>query len=277
MLAYVQECSQKIRGPNKIVEIDESKFGRRKYNRGHPVGGQWVFGGVERDSGRTFFVPVPDRSAETLVAIIRDWIEPGTTVISDCWGAYYHLEEEDYTNLTVNHTIGFVDPETGAHTNTTECQWRHLKASLTHYNLQPHYIYQMAHYMFAARCKAENVDQFTKFLHLFASTDWSNSTPTTSSSSSSRTHYRLPHQQTTGTIPHTAHLQLIRVSALYQCFPLARITCCAGRHIDARPGAVPNIDIYFVDKGELNRRGMIRFAVFFRFRKMVGITFSTAV
>ena len=29
-------------------------FGRRKYNRGHPVKGQWVFGGVERESGKTF-------------------------------------------------------------------------------------------------------------------------------------------------------------------------------------------------------------------------------
>jgi hypothetical protein len=63
MLAYVQESSHKIGGPNKIVEIDESKFGRRKYNRGHPVTGHCVFGGVERESGRTFFVPVPDRSA----------------------------------------------------------------------------------------------------------------------------------------------------------------------------------------------------------------------
>jgi hypothetical protein len=119
-----------------------------------------------------------------LVAVIRDWIEPDTTVISDCWGAYYHLEEEGYPHLTVNHSIGFVDPHTGAHTNTTGCQWGHLKAYLDHYNRQPGYIYQMAHYMFAARCKAENVDHFTKFLHFVATTDWSNLTQSTSSSSS---------------------------------------------------------------------------------------------
>jgi hypothetical protein len=116
-----------------------------------------------------------------LVAVIRDWIVPGTTVISDCLGAYYDLEEEGYPHLTVNHSIGFIDPVTGAHTNTIECQWRHLKASLNPYNRQTDYIYQMAHYMFAARCRAQNIDQFTEFLHLVASTDCSTSAPPTSS------------------------------------------------------------------------------------------------
>jgi hypothetical protein len=54
MLVYLEGSSQKIGGPNKTVEIDESKFGQRKYYRGHPVKGQWMFGGVECESGRTF-------------------------------------------------------------------------------------------------------------------------------------------------------------------------------------------------------------------------------
>lgn len=29
-------------GTPKIVEIDESKFGKRKYHKGHRVEGQWV-------------------------------------------------------------------------------------------------------------------------------------------------------------------------------------------------------------------------------------------
>ena len=42
MFGYVLVSPQKIGCPNKTVEIDESKFARRKYNRGHKVKGQWV-------------------------------------------------------------------------------------------------------------------------------------------------------------------------------------------------------------------------------------------
>jgi transposase-like protein len=121
MLVFLEGCSVKIGCPNKTVEIDESKFGRRKYHRGHPVKGQWVFGGVERESGATFLVRVKDRTADTLMAVLRDWVEPGTRVISDGWSAYIDLGSMGFTHQTVNHSIHFVDPNTGAHTNTIKC------------------------------------------------------------------------------------------------------------------------------------------------------------
>jgi len=40
VLMYMEDCSEKIGGPNKTVDINTSKFGRRKYHRGHPVKGQ---------------------------------------------------------------------------------------------------------------------------------------------------------------------------------------------------------------------------------------------
>ena len=36
-----------IGGPGVEVEIDESKFGKKTYNRGRQVEGHWVFGGTE--------------------------------------------------------------------------------------------------------------------------------------------------------------------------------------------------------------------------------------
>lgn len=81
---------KKIGGEGKVVEIDESKFGRRKYHRGHRVEGQWVFGGIERQSGNCFLVPVEKRDSETLLTVIKDWILPGTTIISDCWKVFFY-------------------------------------------------------------------------------------------------------------------------------------------------------------------------------------------
>jgi hypothetical protein len=130
---FLEGCSVKIGGPNKTVEIDESKFGKRKYHRGHPFKGQWVFGGVERDR-EYISCSRQGSNHDTLMAVIRDWIKPGTTVISDCWGAYRGLGSQGYTHLTVNHSIQFMDPTTGAHTNTTESTWRKVKAFLGQYN-----------------------------------------------------------------------------------------------------------------------------------------------
>ena len=44
------EREDKIGGPGKTVQIYESKFGKRKYHRGHKVERQWVFGGIEEES-----------------------------------------------------------------------------------------------------------------------------------------------------------------------------------------------------------------------------------
>ena len=35
-----------IGGPGKVVEIGESKFGKKKSHKGHNMEGQWVFGGI---------------------------------------------------------------------------------------------------------------------------------------------------------------------------------------------------------------------------------------
>jgi transposase-like protein len=100
-----------------------------------------VFGGYERESRKTFLVPVPDSTAETLMAVIDASIEPGTTVISDCWGAYRDIDAQGYTHYTVNHSIGFVDQRTSAHKNTIESTWRHVKAYLSPYNRKVDHIY----------------------------------------------------------------------------------------------------------------------------------------
>ncbi|KAK4290150.1 hypothetical protein Pmani_036937 [Petrolisthes manimaculis] len=86
----------KIGGKDMIVEIDESKFGKRKYNVGRIVEGQWVFGGICRETKSTFLVPVEKRDKDTLLQIIKDKIEPGSIIISDCWKANNCLQDEGF-------------------------------------------------------------------------------------------------------------------------------------------------------------------------------------
>ena len=60
--------SKKIGGEGKIVQIDEGKFGKRKYHRGNHVEGQWVFGGIEQDSRKCFMVAVDRKGRSNFVA-----------------------------------------------------------------------------------------------------------------------------------------------------------------------------------------------------------------
>lgn len=68
------------------------------------VKGQWVFGGGERGTGRTFLV-VLDRTTRTIRAIVKEWILRGTTVAGDHWLTYRALEEEGYSHDSKSFNI----------------------------------------------------------------------------------------------------------------------------------------------------------------------------
>ena len=129
-VAVLEKDSEAIGDPGKVVEIDESKFGKRKYHKGRRVDGCWVFGGIERENKKLFLTTVPDRSSATLIPIIKKFILPGTKIISDCWKSYDCLRTEGYVHGTVNHLVEFVNSVAGDHTNTIESTWRAVKKSL---------------------------------------------------------------------------------------------------------------------------------------------------
>jgi transposase-like protein len=116
------EEDQVIGGLGITVEIDETKLGKRKYNRGHRVEGVWVVVGVERtEQGKIFIVPVENRNAETLTAIVGAHVAAGSIINTDCWRGYSGLAAmTSIQHFTVNHSRTFVDPSTGACTNTVE-------------------------------------------------------------------------------------------------------------------------------------------------------------
>lgn len=67
---YENAETSKIGGVNQIVEIDESVFSKRKYNRGRLVKETWVFGGINRNNSKEMFIEmVPNRTRETLLEV----------------------------------------------------------------------------------------------------------------------------------------------------------------------------------------------------------------
>ena len=88
---------------------------------------------------------------------------------SDGWKAYNkladHLDLDDVLHYPVNHSENYVDPETGAHTQTIEGFWRQLKAWLPNFGLKPtdlpSYIGAFCWYRY---CKQRKLDFFLHFL-----------------------------------------------------------------------------------------------------------------
>lgn len=111
-----------IEGCNIIVEVDETKQGKRKYHKGHRVDGIWVLAGIERTAEkRCFAVEIQDRSAETIYMILKKFIMPGCILYTDCFKSYIGVCIRLYfPHFTVNHSKFFVDPSTGVHTSTVE-------------------------------------------------------------------------------------------------------------------------------------------------------------
>ncbi|KCZ79506.1 hypothetical protein H312_03106, partial [Anncaliia algerae PRA339] len=70
-LAGIREEGKKV-----MVEIDESQSFRRKYNLGRYRQAQWVFGAIERNSNKCMLFSVADRSANTLIPPINQYILP---------------------------------------------------------------------------------------------------------------------------------------------------------------------------------------------------------
>ena len=101
---------------------------KRKYKRGHVSESQWVFGMVEQGTGWILVFCVPDRQRETLVTrLVREFIEPGTVIISDKYLPYFNLNDVGYIHLMVNPLENFVDTYTGAHSDTIEGLWSQAK------------------------------------------------------------------------------------------------------------------------------------------------------
>jgi len=113
-----------------------------------------------------FMVEVQDMSAAMLLPLIQQHVLPGTTVLSDEWRSYSQVPTLGMVHETVNHSLHFVDPTTGAHTQGIESTWSATKRMMwkkgvmgTSVELFPTYLQE-----FLWRKRFQDQDAFTTIL-----------------------------------------------------------------------------------------------------------------
>ena len=107
--------TEKIGGPGKLVQVDDGKI-KRQYHRGHVVEGQRVFGASRTIHASVLSQQQKNERKKTLLRLIKEWIERGTTIVSNCWKGYVNLSKHGYIHNRVNHSFEFFNKE-GFHTN----------------------------------------------------------------------------------------------------------------------------------------------------------------
>ncbi len=48
---------------------------------------------------------VRQRKEASFLPIIQEWVQPNTTIYSDCWAAYNNIQQHGLQHGTVNHEM----------------------------------------------------------------------------------------------------------------------------------------------------------------------------
>lgn len=118
-------------GTGIICQVDESLLRHKpKAHRGRATSQEiWVMGIADTSytPSKIFLTIVEKRDAETMLPLINSVCRDFSIIVSDEWRAYNGLVESNLWHLTVNHSLHFVNPETGVHTQNIESCWANLK------------------------------------------------------------------------------------------------------------------------------------------------------
>jgi transposase-like protein len=95
-------------GNNAIDKIYESKFGKRKYPRGHYVEFVWVLGLVENSNQKQIeLITFNNRSKDSLISLIKRFVRQDTIIYTDGWRGYIGLSDyfTDYKIVVIKNTL----------------------------------------------------------------------------------------------------------------------------------------------------------------------------
>ncbi|XP_059173629.1 uncharacterized protein LOC131954116 [Physella acuta] len=143
--------SEVLGGPGVIVEFYESVFVQLKLPREKKREEEWVFSGIEPATAKFFICVVPRCSKNALVKVIKEWIKPGTIVLSDCWNTYDFFEDDEFSELRENSSIEFnslSESESDTLESNSQSQWNEIKKSLSSPQFNIHffeYIWRQKH------------------------------------------------------------------------------------------------------------------------------------
>lgn len=100
-----------IGGKGRVVQIDETKVGSRKNNKGRFVEGKWILGMIDLNGQpgdlRLEVLPNNKRDSSTLKELIFKHVKKGSLVKTDDWKAYNFLKKY-YNHKKVNHSKNLI-------------------------------------------------------------------------------------------------------------------------------------------------------------------------
>lgn len=109
------------------------------------------------------------RGEYTLLPVIKDWIQEGTTIVSDFWKVNSCSSLQGYEHLRVNYGLSYKDPEKVSQANYI------IPSSnvINSYMLQPkqqkvHIPSYLAFYLFQKRCHELHLDTMDEFFRLIS-------------------------------------------------------------------------------------------------------------
>lgn len=130
--------SSRIGGEEFTVEVVECELSGRTYTNERYFKSNWLISGIERGTNRCFFRTIKARTKEELLAIISEWVLPGSVVVSDCWNVYDCLSDQRFIELSTKNDLTFKSPGSNENDNDNSIEpvWSAVKRFLrnTAYN-----------------------------------------------------------------------------------------------------------------------------------------------